>query len=125
MELPVMRTFSREAIERPYRTLEATKVLREKAAIIERATFNAQVDEVIVAVICSDLSFGGVWTLAREEMARQVLVVEDEGGWSLTFSPNTLVAQIEERCDELARIAQKRGEAMQRWADRHPDSIHD
>lgn len=120
-----MRTFSREAIERPFRTLEATKVLREKAAIIERATFNAQADEVIVAVICSDLSFGGVWTLAREEMARQVLVVEDEGGWSLTFSPNTLVAQIEERCDELARIAQKRREAMQRWADRHPDSIRD
>ena len=120
-----MRTFSREAIERPYRTLEATKVLREKAAIIERATFNAQADEVIVAVICSDLSFGGVWTLAREEMARQVLVVEDEGGWSLTFSPHTLVAQIEERCNELARIAQKRGEAMQRWADRHPDSIRD
>jgi hypothetical protein len=120
-----MRTFSKEAMERPFRTLEATKVLREKAAVIERATIGAQADEVVVAVIRSDLSFGGAWTLAREELVRQALVVEDEGGWSLTFSPNTPVAQIEERCDELARIAQKRGEAMRRWALHHPDSIHD
>lgn len=120
-----MHTFSKEAMERPFRTLEATRVLREKAAVIERVTIDAQSDEVVVAVIRSDLSFGGVWTFAREELVRQALVVEDEGGWSLTFSPNTPVAQIEERCDELARIAQKRGEAMRRWALHHPDSIHD
>jgi hypothetical protein len=120
-----MRTFSKEAIERPFRTLEATKVLREKAAVIEHATIGAQADEVIVVVIRSDLSFGGVWTLARDGLVRQVLLIEDEGDWSLTFSPNTPVAQIEERCDELARIAQKRGEAMQRWALQHPESIQD
>ena len=119
----IMPTFSREAMERPYRTIEATKVLREKAEVIERATADARADEIVVAVIRSDLSFGGVWTLARDDMARQVFVVEDEGGWSLLFSPNTPVAQIGERCDELARIAQRRGEAMRRWASRHPDDI--
>jgi hypothetical protein len=120
-----MRTFSREAVERPYRTVEATNVLRAKAEIVARATTSAHADEVVVAVIGKDLSFGGVWTLAREDMARQVLVVEDEGGWSLIFSPNTSVAQVEQRCDELAGIARKRGEAMQRWARRHPQNIQD
>ena len=40
-EFPIMHTFSREAMERPYRTIQATKVLREKAKTIERATTNA------------------------------------------------------------------------------------
>jgi len=112
-------------MERPFRTVAATKVLRAKAQAIEHATINARADEIVVAVIRSDLSFGGVWTLAREDMARQVFVVEDEGGWSLLFSPNTSVAQVEERCDELAGIAQRRGEAMRRWASRHPEGIHE
>jgi len=118
-----MHTFSKEAMERPYRTVKATEVLRKNAAIVARATTNAQADEVVVAVICNDLSFGGVWTLAREDLVRQVPLVEDEGGWSLTFSPNTSTSNVHQRCDELARIAQKRGEVMQRWVQRHPPTI--
>ena len=120
-----MHRFSKEARERPYRTIEATKVLREKAEIIERATYDARADEVIVAVVLPDLSFGGIWTLAREDMTRQVFVVEDEGGWSLLFSPNTSIARVEERCNELAKIAQKRGEVMQKWISRHQNEIRD
>lgn len=118
-----MHSFSQEAIERPYRTLEAAGILREKAEVIERATSNAHEDEIVVAVIHGDLSFGGVWTLAREDMARQVLLVEDEGGWSLLFSPNSSISHVEERCDELARIAQKRADAMQNWLRRNPPAI--
>ena len=114
-----MHQFSQEAIERPSRTVEAARVLREKAAIVEHATSNARSDEVVIAVICNDLSFGGVWTLARENLMRQVLVVEDEGGWSLSFSPDTPAAHVEQRCDELARLAQRRAEVMQRWLLRH------
>ena len=114
-----MHTFSKEAIERPGRTLQATMVLREKAEIIERATANAREDEIVVAVVQHDLSFGGVWTLAHEDFARQIHVVEDKGGWSLTFSPNTSLAQIGHRCDELAGIAQKRREVLQRWLRKH------
>ncbi len=112
--------FSKEAMERPYRTVEATEVLRGKAEIVARATSDARHDEVVVAVICHDLSFGGVWTLAREDLVRQVHIVEDEGGWLLTFSPNISASHVEQRCDELASIAQRRGDAMQRWALRHP-----
>lgn len=120
-----MHTFSKEAVERPYRTFQAAEVVRGKARAIERTTADARADEIVVAVVQKDLSFGGVWTLAREDMARQVLLVEDEGGWSLTFSANTSVAQVEERCSELARIALRRWEVMQRWVSRHPYGIHD
>jgi len=115
-----MPIFSKEAIERPYRTFQAAEVVREKAGAIEHVTAVVQEGEIVVAVVQHDLSFGGVWTLAREDMIRQVLLLEDEGGWSLIFSPNTTVAQVEQRCNELARIALKRWEAMKRWVSRHP-----
>ena len=120
-----MYMFSREARERPFRTVEATEVLRAKAAVIERATKDARADEVIVAVVQPDLSFGGVWTLAREDLSVQIFVVEDEGGWSLLFSPNTSLTQIEKRCDELAGIARRRGEIMERYVSRHQGEIRD
>lgn len=120
-----MPIFSREAMERPYRTLEATRVLRANAEVIELAAAGARADEVVVAVVREDSSFGGAWTFALEDLVRQVLLLEEQGGCSLTFSPNTLVAHVEQRCDELARIAQRWGEAMQRWARQHPGGIQE
>ncbi len=113
-----MHTFTKEALERPSHTLQAVGVIREKAGVICRATMDAREDEIVVAVVQRNLSFGGAWTLARENLAKQILLVEDQGGWSFTFSPNTSLAQIEERCLEFVRIAFKRWEAMQRWASR-------
>lgn len=111
-----MHTFSKEALERPTRTLQAAGILREKAEAISRATKDARADEMVVAVVQHDLSFGGVWMVARENLLRQMSLVEDKGGWSFTFSPDTSLAQIEERCLEFMRIAFRRWEAMQRWA---------
>ena len=59
-----MPTFSREAIERPYHTYQAAGVVRAKAGAIEHVTAAAREDEIVVAVVQSDLSFGGIWTLA-------------------------------------------------------------
>jgi hypothetical protein len=114
-----MHTFSQEAIERPRRSLQAAEVLRQKAQAISRATLEAREDEVIVAVIQHDLSFGGVWTLARESLTPQIHIVEDTGGWSFIFSPNTSATQVEERCSSFAQIASKRHKAMQKWVGKH------
>jgi hypothetical protein len=117
-----MPTFSKEAMERPYRTIQAAGVLRENAETIGLAAEGAGEDEFVVAAVYEDLSFGGAWVVAREDLAQQVMETEDKGGWSLIFSPNVADLQIEERCDELTRIARKRWEAMQRWASRHPQN---
>lgn len=117
-----MHTFSQEAMERPFRTLQAAGVIRENAETIGRAAAGAGEDEIIVAVVHKDLSFGGAWAVARNELAKEVMVTEDKGGWSLIFSSNTSVVTVEERCNELARIARRRWEVMQRWLSRHPQS---
>ncbi|GAC1660301.1 MAG: hypothetical protein NVS9B9_21740 [Ktedonobacteraceae bacterium] len=117
-----MPTFSKEAMERPYRTIQAAGVLRENAETIGLAAAGAREDELVIAAVHEDLSFAGAWAIARENLAQQVLETEDNGGWSLIFSPNISDHQIEERCNELTRIAHKRWEAMQRWASRHPEN---
>jgi hypothetical protein len=114
-----MHSFSQEAIERPRRALEVPTILRSKAPAIERATSEAHKDEIVVAVVNEDLSFGGVWTIAREEMLRQIPIVEGDGGWSFTFSAQTSAKEIEHRCAEYSRIATRRWDVMQRWISRH------
>lgn len=114
-----MYTFSKEAIERSSRTLQAAGVLRENAEAISRATADARDNEIVVAVIQHDLDFGGAWIIARENLITQVVLIEDKGGWSFIFSPDTSVAQVEERSLEFMRIAFRRWKAMQQWISRH------
>ncbi|HLJ33323.1 MAG TPA: hypothetical protein VKU38_06725 [Ktedonobacteraceae bacterium] len=114
-----MHSFSKEAIERPFLTLQAAGVLRENAGAISHATTDAREGEIAIAVIQPDLSFGGVWLIARENLITQVSLVEDKGGWSFIFSSHTSIAQVEERCLEFMRIAFRRWKAMQRWVNRH------
>jgi hypothetical protein len=117
-----MRIFSQEAIERPRRTVQAASVLRENAGAIWQASANALEDEIVVAVVYSDLTFAGAWAIARSDMVRQVLYLEDQGGWSLIFSSKTPVSQIEQRCKEFSSIASRKQEVMQRWLDRQARS---
>ena len=114
-----MHRFSEEALNRPQRTIQAAKILREKAEAIVHVTGNATEDEVVIAIISSDLTFGGLWTLSRDGMSSQIAIIEEKGGWSFTFSPHTTREQVDERCDELIGLASRRWDAMQRWLKRH------
>lgn len=114
-----MHTFSKEAIERSSRTLQAAGVLRENAGAISQVTNDAREDEIVIAVIQGNLDFGGAWIIARENLITQVFLVEDKGGWSFIFSPHTSIAEVEERCLEFLRIAFRRWNAIQGWMSRH------
>lgn len=114
-----MHLFSQEALERPARTVQAAGVLRGQMEAICRATLNARENEIVIAVVQRDLNFGGIWTVARGSLVEQLPVLEDQGGWSFTFAPQTSLAQIDERCQAFTRIALKRWQAMERWVNRH------
>ncbi len=111
--------FSKEAMERPLRTIQAVELVRAKAGTIAHVSANARADEIIAVTVQKDLTLGGVWTLAKTDLARQVSIVEEKGGWSLLFSPNTTIAQVEQRCSEVVRLATKRWEVMQRRMNRN------
>ncbi len=103
-----MHSFSEDALDRPRRTLQAIETLRGKAEAIAHVSESAHEDEIIAVIVQADGTFGGVWTLAREEMVRQMHIVEDKGGWSFTFSPHTSTTQVGERCNELASLVSRR-----------------
>lgn len=115
-----MPSFSREARERSYRAIKAAEIIREKAPAIERASAAASEREMVIAVVQSDLTFGGVWTLDRDRLLIQIDLVEEEQGWSLLFGPQTTVPEIVNRCMEFAKIAFRRWELMQRIDSRQP-----
>lgn len=118
-----MQAFSQEAMERPRRTIQAAEVLREQAPTIWHATTVAGRDEMVVAVVQKDLTFGGAHTIPRERLAEQVPLVEGDGGWSMLFSSHSTVMEIEKRCLEFSQLAARRWQLMQRRAYRQDDSL--
>ncbi len=114
----MVHTFSKEALARPSQTLQAAGVLRGQIEAIHRAAEDAREDELVIAVVQDDLSFGGVWIVARDRLVQQLPLVEDQSGWSFTFPPGISLAQIEERCLEFTRVSLKRWQAMDHWANR-------
>lgn len=114
----MMHIFSQDAFERPYRTLRAGCLVREQAAAISRAARDARPDETVVAVVEPDLSYGGAWILARQQLGEQLPLLEAAGGWSFTFAPGSTQAQVEQRCFQLVRAAYTRLAAMERRAER-------
>lgn len=116
-----MPTPTKEAVERAHHATQAAEVLRKHIWAIGRATAGARGDEIVVATVERDLTFGGVWTISRDDLVMQVPLLEGSG-WSLLFSSKTPVAEIEERCMQFARITSRRWQAMQRWVERQGEN---
>jgi hypothetical protein len=106
------------ASDRPNQTIHAAAVLHDNARSIAAACADASDGELVVAIVSQDHAFRGVWTIPRTELARHVLANED-GGWSLVYSPGTTIEDVEERCLKLARSAFARWEAIRRWSSKH------
>src|SRR5258708_30923309 len=98
-----MPTPSKEAVERAHHTTQAAEVLRKYAWVIGRATAGARKDEIVVATVEGDLTFGGVWTISRDDLLTQVPLFEGNL-CSLLFSSKTPVAEIEQRWMQFERI---------------------
>lgn len=116
------KRFSKEAMERPHRTIKAMEIVREQAQAIARVAADARENEDVVVIVQKNMTFGGVWTLMRSRLIKQIKLVEDKGDWSIIFSPKTSAEQIEERCNGIARLASRRLEGMKRWTEKHPEA---
>jgi hypothetical protein len=64
------------------------------------------------------MTFGGVWTVAADQLACRLPEVSN-GGWSMVFSPLTTADEVEERVLKVARLAFARWEVLRRWSSRH------
>jgi hypothetical protein len=89
------------------------------SALIANACREASESEVVVAAVdWEDMRFAGVWIIPTAEVASRVLGLEGSG-WSMIFDPGTTKTEAEERALQMARLAFRRWEALQRWSSRH------
>ncbi len=105
--------FTPEAMERPKRTMEATATLHEHARLIAQTCAEARQGEMVLAVVEQDGAFGGTAVSPLEHMGER-LGEWDDGRWALSFPPRAGVEEIDAQCLRMARLAQRRSEAMQR-----------
>jgi len=109
---------SREAVDRPQRTIQAMQVFQAEVHTIAERCATAAEGDVIVAVVMRDLTFGGTWVVATADTTMVLEAVED-GGWSLSFPRHASIEHIQHQCQTVADIAGKRLTAIQRWLSRH------
>lgn len=69
-------------------------------------------------MVSHDHALHGIWTVPRGELT-QLVTQHEAGEWSLVFSPGVGIAEIEERCLTLARLAFGRWEAVRRRVGKH------
>ncbi len=76
-------------------------------------------DQLVVAVVEEDGTFGGAWPVALREVAARLGPLE-AGGWMLTFAAQTPEAEVRARALEMARLAFRRWVALRKWVAQHP-----
>jgi hypothetical protein len=109
----------RDASRRARRAIEAAETLHDRAPAIAQVCMKAASDQLVVAVVEEDGTFGGAWPVALSEVAARLDPLE-AGGWTLTFAAQTPEEEIRARALEMARLAFRRWLALRRWVARHP-----
>jgi hypothetical protein len=106
--------FSPEARDRAHRTVLVADVFAEHAEVIVAALPDVPENHVLVAVVDAGHSFGGVHHVDRAELVQRVPELESEGGWAMVFAPQSSVADVRRRADEMASIAAQRAAVIDR-----------
>ena len=105
------------AIERAAHTVEASRLLATRAMDIAQACREATTDDVVMAVVDADMSFGGAWIIPNQNIVPWEDRLED-GAWSLLFAPRTRVEDVVAQCANLEEMARRRWAMLKRWQSR-------
>jgi hypothetical protein len=106
------------AEQRARASIAAAEAIRSNTATISDSCNWAQEDEVVLAIIRRDLTFGGAIIVPLNRLREQVVSLQ-EVGWTVVFSPGATDKDIEIRCDKMAELAQARLDVIQRWRNNH------
>jgi hypothetical protein len=116
-----MADLSPEAKGRAARTIQAAAVFAEYAEQIAVAVEAVPDKHVLVAVVDTDYQFRGTYQVGEAELIDRVKELEGDG-WAMVFSPGAHPGHIRGRTSEMASIAQKRIEMIDRISARRAAS---
>ena len=109
---------------RARQTILAAQVFLSNASAISDHCNWAQEDQVVIALVNRDLTFGGA-IIAPLSQLREEVMSRLTSGWTLVFSPGTTDRDIEARCGKMAELAQARLDVIRRWRDKHSAQVND
>ncbi len=101
------------SVGRAQRTVAAAETLHFHLETIAGACRDALPDEVVVAEVQPDASFGGAHRI-RRELLRQYVASLAEGSWSMIFAPKEPIEDIEDRCIRMGYQAYRRAKLSAR-----------
>jgi hypothetical protein len=106
--------YSPEARHRAGRTADAAAVFAEHAEIIVAALPEVPEGHVLVAVVNVEHSFHGTHHVPQEQIVERVPELEGDGGWAMVFTTGADVDAVRRRTEEMATIARRRAEMIDR-----------
>ena len=105
--------YSTEARDAAEGKVRAAGVFADHAEAIVAALPDVPDGHVLVAVVDGDHAFAGTHHVAADEIVARVPELEG-GGWAMVFSPDSDVAAVRRRADEMATLARRRAEMITR-----------
>lgn len=109
-----MPDLSPEAKDRARRTVDVATVFGDHADEIAEAVAALPEGTVLVAVVDGAHRFTGTHHVSTEDLVERVSELEGPGGWAMVFSPGADPAHVRRRSGEMASIASKRVDAIDR-----------
>jgi hypothetical protein len=110
--------FSPEQVEKSRRTIRAAQVFADNTDAILFHVDLVPSEHVVVAVVTGDYDFAGVHHVGRTELVERVPALEGPDGWAMVFSSGADADHVAARTAEMAALAEKRIEMLERIAAR-------
>ncbi len=105
---------SPDQIDKSRRTIRAAQVFADNTDAILFHVELLPTDHVVVAVVTADYDFGGVHHVGRTELVERVPSLEGPDGWAMVFSAGADADHVAARTGEMAALARKRIEMLER-----------
>ena len=106
--------FSPEARAEAQRKERAAAVFADHAEVIVAALPDLPDGHVLVAVVDDGHAFSGTHHVAQDQIVERVPALEGGGGWAMVFTVGAGVDDVRRRADEMAMLARRRGETIDR-----------
>jgi hypothetical protein len=117
-----MPDLSPEAKERARQTIVVAEVFAANAETIAAAVADAPAEHVLVAVVDGAHEFSGTHHVNRADLVETVPSLEGAGGWAMVFSSGADAEHVRRRTAEMASIARRRVDAIDRILDKQARS---
>ena len=117
-----MADLSPAARERAQRTVSVADVFAAHAQEIAVAVELLPAKHVLVAIVDSENEFRGTHQVDETDLIERVKELEGPDGWAMVFSAGAHPEHVRTRTGEMASIAQKRADAIDRITARQTQS---